>query len=159
MELRRLWHVFNLIAAFSYGLALQASCGPFGRAWLSHQAHRVGSFDRPTNRSPWELTRNNLQSSVKNKHQAAASPRLVSGLATESPKLARASSEPYAGRGVRPGQIVALEFRMGNVYSELVMNCLNAQTQSSSSAHEELDDGLVFQESIVSTLRSMLEMI
>ena len=52
-----------------------------------------------------------------------------------------------------------LEFRMGKVYSELVMNCLNAQTQSSSPADEEFDDGLEFQESIVSTLRSMSEVL
>ena len=52
-----------------------------------------------------------------------------------------------------------LEFRMGSVYSELVMNCLNAQTQSISPADEELDDGLEFQESIVSTLRSMSEVL
>ena len=52
-----------------------------------------------------------------------------------------------------------LEFRMGNVYSELVMNCLNAETQSSSSADEEYDDGLDFQERIVSTLRSMSEVL
>ena len=52
-----------------------------------------------------------------------------------------------------------LEFRMGNVYSELVMNCLNAQTHTSSSADEEFDDGLEFQESIVSTLRSMSEVL
>ena len=48
---------------------------------------------------------------------------------------------------------------MGNVYSELVMSCLNAQTQSNSPADEELDDELEFQESIVSTLRSMSEVL
>ena len=52
-----------------------------------------------------------------------------------------------------------LEFRMGNVYSELVMNCLNAQTQSSSPEDEGLDGGLDFQERIVSTLRSMSEVL
>ena len=48
-----------------------------------------------------------------------------------------------------------LEFRMGEVYSNLIMDCLHAETQSSSSADEEFDDSLEFQESIVSTLRSM----
>lgn len=52
-----------------------------------------------------------------------------------------------------------LEFCMGNVYSELVMNCLNAQTQSNSPADEELDEGLEFQEGIVSSLRSMSEVL
>ena len=60
------------------------------------------------------------------------------------------------GRGsIRAG----LEFRMGNVYSELVMKCLNTQMQSSSPEDEELDEGLEFQESIVSTLRSMSEVL
>ena len=52
-----------------------------------------------------------------------------------------------------------LEFRVGKVYGELVMNCLNVQTQSSSPADEELGDGLDFQESIVSTLRTMSEVL
>ena len=42
---------------------------------------------------------------------------------------------------------------------ELVMNCLNAQTQSSSPADEEFDDGFDLQERIVSTLRSMSEVL
>ena len=52
-----------------------------------------------------------------------------------------------------------VDFRMGNVYGELVMTCLNAQTQSSSPADEELDDGLEFQERIVSKLRSISEVL
>ena len=52
-----------------------------------------------------------------------------------------------------------LEFCMGNVYSKLVMDCLHAETQSNSSADEEFDDSLEFQESIVSTLRNVLEIL
>lgn len=51
------------------------------------------------------------------------------------------------------------EFRMGVVYSELVMDCLHAGTKSSSSADEEFDDSLEIQESIVSTLRNLLAVV
>lgn len=47
------------------------------------------------------------------------------------------------------------DFRMGMVYSKIVMDCLHAETQPSSSADNEFDDSLEFQESIVSTLRRM----
>ena len=52
-----------------------------------------------------------------------------------------------------------LEFRMGNVYSKLVMDCLDAKSQSPSPADEGFDDGLEVQERIVSTLRSMSEVL
>ena len=52
-----------------------------------------------------------------------------------------------------------LEFRMGNAYSKLVMDCLQAETGSSSSPQEEFDDSLDVQETIVSTLRSLLEVL
>lgn len=48
-----------------------------------------------------------------------------------------------------------LDFRMGMVYSKIVMDCLHAEMQPSSSADNEFDDSLEFQESIVSTLRRM----
>ena len=48
-----------------------------------------------------------------------------------------------------------LEFRMGNAYSKLVMDCLQVEAGSSSSAEEEFDDSLDVQVSIVSTLRSL----
>lgn len=50
-----------------------------------------------------------------------------------------------------------LEFRMGNVYSKLVMDCLHAETQPSSLEDDEFDDSLEAQETIVFTLRNMLE--
>ena len=60
----------------------------------------------------WELTRNDLQFSDEDRHQAAALPRFVCGPSPSSgsrdPHLHRASVKrrlPYAGRGVRPGQI------------------------------------------------------
>ena len=61
--------------------------------------------------------------------------------------------EEHGDSSIRAG----LEFRMGNIYSKLVMDCLHAQIRSSSSADEDFDDGLEFQESIVSTLRKMTE--
>ena len=51
------------------------------------------------------------------------------------------------------------EFRMGNVYSKLVMDCLHAETKSSSLADDDFDDSLDIQEKVVSTLRSMLEIL
>ena len=48
-----------------------------------------------------------------------------------------------------------LEFRMGNAYSKLVMDCLQAEAGSSSSAEEGFDDSLDVQETIVSTLRNL----
>lgn len=48
-----------------------------------------------------------------------------------------------------------LDFRMGEVYSKIVMDCLYAETQPSIPADNEFDDSLEFQESIVSTLRRM----
>ena len=53
--------------------------------------------------------------------------------------------------------LIEIEFRMGNVYSKLVMDCLHAATKSSILGDEEFDDTLDVQENIVSTLRSMLE--
>ncbi|CAD6569584.1 MAG: hypothetical protein ASARMPRED_002956 [Alectoria sarmentosa] len=50
-----------------------------------------------------------------------------------------------------------LEFRMGHVYNKLVMDCLHVGTVSASSADEEFDDSLDIQETIVSTLRNLLE--
>ena len=52
-----------------------------------------------------------------------------------------------------------LEFRMGNAYSKLVMDCLQAETQPQSSADEEFDESLEFQESMVFTLRRILEVL
>lgn len=52
-----------------------------------------------------------------------------------------------------------LEFRMGNAYSKLVMACLQAETGSGSSVEEEFDNSLDVQETIVSTLRSLLEVL
>ena len=52
-----------------------------------------------------------------------------------------------------------LEFQMGKVYSKLVMDCLNAEPNPSSSADEEFDDPLDVQETIVSTLRKLLEVV
>lgn len=52
-----------------------------------------------------------------------------------------------------------LEFQMGKVYSKLVMDCLNAEPNPSSSADEEFDDSLDVQETIVSTLRKLLEVV
>ena len=51
-----------------------------------------------------------------------------------------------------------LEFRMGTVYSDLVMDCLDAETQPSSE-DEEFDESLESQERIVSTLRNLLEVL
>lgn len=48
-----------------------------------------------------------------------------------------------------------LEFRMGNAYSKLVMDCLQAEAESSSSSEEEFDDFLDVQETTVSTLRNL----
>ena len=62
------------------------------------------------------------------------------------------SLEEQGSRSIRAG----LEFRTGNVYSKLVMDCLHAETQSSSLADDEFDDSLDLQETIVSTLRNML---
>ena len=70
-------------------------------------------------------------------------------------KAKQAFLEERGSGSIRAG----LEFRMGIVYSELVMNCLNEQTQFSSPADEEFNDGLDFQERIVSTLRSMSEIL
>ena len=52
-----------------------------------------------------------------------------------------------------------LEFRMGKVYSDLVMDCLHAENQSSSPGDEEFNDSLESQEKIVSTLRNLLEVL
>ncbi|CAF9909703.1 hypothetical protein IMSHALPRED_008447 [Imshaugia aleurites] len=52
-----------------------------------------------------------------------------------------------------------LEFQMGNIYSKLVMDCLHAERKCSSSADEELDDSLELQETIVSTLRNLLDVL
>ena len=52
-----------------------------------------------------------------------------------------------------------LEFRMGKAYSDLVMDCLHAENQSSSSEDGEFDDSLESQERIVSTLRNLLEVL
>lgn len=52
-----------------------------------------------------------------------------------------------------------LEFRMGHVYNKLVMDCLHVGTVSTSSADEEFDDSLDIQETIVSTLRNLLEVL
>ena len=52
-----------------------------------------------------------------------------------------------------------LEFRMGKVYSDLVMDCLHAENQSSPSEDGDFDDSLESQEKIVSTLRNLLEVL
>ena len=52
-----------------------------------------------------------------------------------------------------------VEFRMGHVYSQLVMDCLYAGTLSSSSADEEFDDSLDVQETMVSVLRNLLKVL
>ena len=52
-----------------------------------------------------------------------------------------------------------VEFRMGHVYSKIVMDCLHADTKSSSSEYEEFDESLDFQETMVSTLRKLLEVL
>ncbi|CAD6584444.1 MAG: hypothetical protein ASARMPREDX12_001659 [Alectoria sarmentosa] len=52
-----------------------------------------------------------------------------------------------------------LEFRMGHVYNKLVMDCLHVGTISTSSEDEEFDDSLDIQETIVSTLRNLLEVL
>ena len=52
-----------------------------------------------------------------------------------------------------------LEFRMGNAYSKLVMDCLHAETNSSSLADGEFDYSLDVQETIVSTLRQLHEVL
>ena len=52
-----------------------------------------------------------------------------------------------------------IEFRMGNVYSKLVMDCLHAETTLSSLTDEDFDDSLDVQENIVSMLRTMLDIL
>lgn len=52
-----------------------------------------------------------------------------------------------------------IEFRMGHVYSNIVMDCLHADTKSSSSVYEEFDESLDVQETIVSTLQRLLEVL
>lgn len=52
-----------------------------------------------------------------------------------------------------------VEFRTGNVYSKLVMDCLHAETTSSSLTDEDFDDSLDVQENIVSMHRNMLDVL
>lgn len=104
-----------------------------------------------------------LRSQTDEKDDPSGASVMMSSLAIQAPKddtdfyaLIKAKQRLFEEQGT--GSIRAeLEFRMGNIYSKLVMDCLHAETQSSSSENEEFDDSLDVQESIVSTLRRVLE--